>query len=343
MSEAIKINQGVVSTLAGTDLVVGTDSGGTLKPITLDNLLALVRSNLQIGGRNLLRSSNIERSVSGASKGIGYSLAPLEIGKTYMVTLCISVTERVPRAVFSFHGSSFYNTLQEWGIDPCEKKIISQLVTVTRATAGGYFWIENGNATCHWATVTESNVPSAGWFPAPEDLGWGGVNQRFTTTYDLPHAAVQKGGYHERANSLPLSAESGTDSHLTFRSIDAACEWVGRAIEDRSCVNGSIGTNGKICLRRRSERLDSHRYLPILSTVGTPSVRSQYCGSGDVRIQSRAGVCNTDFNRHVMARWGSRNILPEQDSKRMDLMEQDCNVNSQHSVLTLSGKEVDYV
>ena len=174
MSEPIKINQGVVSTLAGTDLVVGADSGGTLKPITLDNLLALVRSNLQIGGRNLLRSSNIERSVSGASKGIGYSLAPLEIGKTYMVTLCISVTERVPRAVFSFHGSSFYNTLQEWGIDPCEKKIISQLVTVTRATAGGYFWIENGNATCHWATVTESNVPSGGWFPAPEDLGWGG-------------------------------------------------------------------------------------------------------------------------------------------------------------------------
>lgn len=57
MSESKQINQGAVSTLADTDLVMACDSGGTFRPISIGNLKSLINRAL-----GLTKSTEIEVS-----------------------------------------------------------------------------------------------------------------------------------------------------------------------------------------------------------------------------------------------------------------------------------------
>lgn len=57
MSEPIKLNSGVVATLGDTDRVVGCDSTGALRSISIAALLAQIRDSIHIGGRNLIPDS----------------------------------------------------------------------------------------------------------------------------------------------------------------------------------------------------------------------------------------------------------------------------------------------
>lgn len=54
MSDVKKANQGAVSSLADTDMVM-CYAGGSYHPISFANLAKLVRGSIQVGGRNLLR------------------------------------------------------------------------------------------------------------------------------------------------------------------------------------------------------------------------------------------------------------------------------------------------
>ena len=56
MSNAKKLNEGTVTSLADTDLIVAADNGGSLRPISVTNLMQLIRDNIKIGGRNLLKT-----------------------------------------------------------------------------------------------------------------------------------------------------------------------------------------------------------------------------------------------------------------------------------------------
>ena len=62
MSKAKNLNEGIVTSLADTDLVVAADNGGSLKPISMTNLMQLIRDNIKIGGRNLLKNTDIQNS-----------------------------------------------------------------------------------------------------------------------------------------------------------------------------------------------------------------------------------------------------------------------------------------
>ena len=67
MSEPIKLNSGAVTTLADTDRVVGCDSTGALRSISLADLLRQIRDNIKVGGRNLIPNSNFEKGIGGIS------------------------------------------------------------------------------------------------------------------------------------------------------------------------------------------------------------------------------------------------------------------------------------
>lgn len=163
-----------LTTIADTAIVAVFDpASGAVSKTDFATLKQAVRDSIKIGHRNLLRFSLRDDPISDTQR-TAYSLSPLVIGKTYTVTICISVTTVLPRLVFSFQGSSFYDIMQRYSVQPGEKMILSGQVTVTRQTQSGYLWTNGGNATCHWATVTEGNMPSTDWFPAPEDLNMGG-------------------------------------------------------------------------------------------------------------------------------------------------------------------------
>ena len=205
MSEPIKINQGVVSTLAGTDLVVGADSGGTLKPITLDNLLALVRSNLQIGGRNLVPDSGkfsgwtpktqghisdgsdgnfAVRKSSGAFRG-GYRNMSFSAGAIYTFSIFTDNPSKInlfigyvndllvkQTATFSNKYSVKYRPVkdgwyQAWVTATCTSSGTALLEYETNN-------ISDSETVRFCAPKLEIGNMPTDWSPAPEDLGWGG-------------------------------------------------------------------------------------------------------------------------------------------------------------------------
>ena len=172
MSKTLEMTaQPAVSSIGETDRLY-VESGGSLHPIAFSALAKAVRESIKIGGRNLLKQSNIEKSVVSEDSGYGayFFSQPLEIGKTYMVTACISVDSPLSRLVISLNGASFHNVVQFYNVSSCDKKIFTGLITLTRASQSFYVWKASGRFTLHWATLTEGTVESGGWFPAPEDL-----------------------------------------------------------------------------------------------------------------------------------------------------------------------------
>ena len=188
MSNPTKINSGIVSTLAATDLILGVDPGGaTLKPITLDNLLAIVRSNLQIGGRNLVKGSdkpmNQEsspgyafadgvHSLSMPSGGMGICkrIGSFPIG---VYTVSVDLKADSPMTVRWYVGNNeasakHFNVTTEW------KRYTATLIPTVEAlqvrlvgaTLGIKYYARN-------IKIERGNV-ATDWTPAPEDLGWGG-------------------------------------------------------------------------------------------------------------------------------------------------------------------------
>ena len=201
MSEPTKINSGIVTTLAATDLIVGTDpGGGTLKPITLDNLLAIVRSNLQIGGRNLLKGSGDwsswlnqpGRHVVGPDTYNGLTVVHLSDIDKYQGMLQSISLDAGESCVLSFYckaktagtvilrcldknnsnGKSYSFTISEpdtWKRYTIHPSMVDG-ITQVRMERG------NGSATevCYCGVKLERGNVATDWTPAPEDLGWGG-------------------------------------------------------------------------------------------------------------------------------------------------------------------------
>ena len=262
MSNPTKINSGIVTTLAATDLILGTDPGGaTLKPITLDNLLAIVRSNLQIGGRNLAINSGTNMVASTGASNRKLSM-PLVVGEQYTVSFDIDYGETKP--YFEIYlsesvGQSFtYRNVIERGNVNNGHNVFVKKITKP-ASVFALFTSSGQPITISNLKVERGNV-ATDWTPAPEDLGWGGVNQRFTITYDLPLAIGQKGGSHEPADN----SSNDPDNYISFGSLSDMCRFIGESmpvVMEESFVS------------RRGQHSGRHHIsgnLPIENRTGSP-------------------------------------------------------------------------
>ena len=260
MSEPTNINKGIVSTLGGTDLIVGVDPGGAiLKPITLDNLLALVRSNIKVGGRNLAINSGTNMVATTGVSSRKLSM-PLVVGEQYTVSFDIDYGETKP--YFEIYlsesvGQSFtYRNVIERGNVNNGHNVFVKKITKP-ASVFALFTSSGQPITISNLKVERGNV-ATDWTPAPEDLGWGGVNQRFTISYDLPLAIGQKGGSHEPADNVCLHLCLSSHSHLSFRSLDDMCRFIGKSCEELSVSADSAGSDLRGC-RHSHTGLDAVR------------------------------------------------------------------------------------
>ena len=272
MSEPTNINKGIVSTLGGTDLIVGVDPGGAiLKPITLDNLLALVRSNIKVGGRNLAINSGTNMVATTGVSSRKLSM-PLVVGEKCTVSFDIDYGETKP--YFEVYlseavGQAFSsrNVIERKDVNSGHNVFV---MTITKPASVFALFNNSGQPiTISNLKVERGNV-ATDWTPAPEDLGWGGVNQRFTITYDLPLAIGQKGGQHEPADIDCQHLHIGSHSLLSFRSLDDMCRFIGKSCED---IPGCPSAADTRLLRRRQRhaRMDAHQQLHAQSPLGSLS------------------------------------------------------------------------
>ncbi len=226
-----EIHEGAVSSISGTDLVMVSAPGGGYHPIPFTSLMTAIRNGIQIGGRNLLKNSNTAKTTAQTYE---FSKA-LEIGKTYTLTACISLAAKDSRIALSLNGASFYDAFVEYESSACVNRIVTKTVKLTNPSVNFYVFGKDGKITCHWATVTEGNMPSTCWFPAPEDIAsgnWrGGVNQRFTISYNLPSDECEKGGAHDADEGAGGCAESSAGGYFSFGTLDSLCEFIGQTVE----------------------------------------------------------------------------------------------------------------
>lgn len=195
MSKAKNLNEGIVTSLADTDLVVAADNGGSLRPISVTNLMQLIRDNIKVGGRNLLTnyitSGNNNANINGnsiticANKDFYFSIklaSEIVVGETYTVSFdvkglqvgdswvmggaqganqfLIKMKNGRNHATFVLNGSQHSNTF--FAFDDAERNFPNGFHEVTLSN----FKLERGNVPTDWS-------------PAPEDLSGGGNSQKF--------------------------------------------------------------------------------------------------------------------------------------------------------------------
>lgn len=195
MSEPIKLNSGGVASLADTDRVVGCDSTGALRSISLADLLAQIRSSIQIGGRNLIKGSAMplttvaskiyqlsiplkeEPAGSEFTLSFRYEFSGITLGEGPRFGLQASVKQMTGYVQYvdcyfypestSGKGRVFkVNTLPE-GMDFSGTQITAFIQRISGGTVKIYdFKLERGNIPTDWS-------------PAPEDLSGGGNSQSF--------------------------------------------------------------------------------------------------------------------------------------------------------------------
>lgn len=180
MSEAKKINEGTVTSLSDTDLVLASDSSGTLRPITVANLQKLFRDTLQIGGHNLLKDTGdyiINTSVTKwlSSKSV---LTADQLNSEKALTLSCKY-----RKIGSPSGNVVIGatrTSDWWDQTIIDASLLKDSGTITKtfssnssATGFSLFAVCKEGVELYDFKLERGNV-ATDWTPAPEDLGWGG-------------------------------------------------------------------------------------------------------------------------------------------------------------------------
>lgn len=244
------VTQGVVSTISDDALVMVAGSGGW-SPISFADLAKAVRGTLQIGGRNYLLKSNVPTQGNSYPCGAYYfgDEKPIE-GEVYTVTIWGDFSDaREMLSAWNSYGSvkcfdiykvadGLYRGTGKW-------KISGALNIRLAIFQGKNIQGSNGTVSISKIKMEKGNVASD-WSAAPEDLSdsWGGVNQRFTTTYkseDLTEILVgdclltvsRKGGAHEPAyEGLDGCAEECADGCVAFESLDTLYQFIGNAAKD---------------------------------------------------------------------------------------------------------------
>jgi len=233
MSKATKLNESVVTSLTDTDLVIAADNGGTLHPISVTNLMQLIRDNIKIGGRNLLKGANKDITSTNQILIGRYffgNTIPVK-GETYTLSICYSLQGE------SIRGSMYGGNLHDpFAFYTNGSRIVASKTVYMRpevpesanAAIGFEFYRAKPNdrypATIHWAVLTKGNLGVVDWSPAPEDLS-GGVMHRLSIAYDYTPSKRQKGAPHEQSDkhqrrSYTILTQGGHIQRIAERDND---------------------------------------------------------------------------------------------------------------------------
>lgn len=184
MSDTKKLNEGVVTALADTDLVLAADANGKLRPISVADLLAAVRGSIKVGGRNLLQGSMesmAAQSQSGYSFADGVHSIIMKKGSTGMMKragtfplgqYAISVEMRadVPMTV-RWYLANNESSGKNWDIDT-EWRRYEAVLTPTSGDLQFRIVSANNYTDRFYARfpkIEEGNIPT-GFSLAPEDV-----------------------------------------------------------------------------------------------------------------------------------------------------------------------------
>ena len=218
--------------------------------------------NLQIGGRNLIKKSNIEH-VSSDYKIVTYKpTSYLVAGETYTMSLCVTPAENVTKLIPYVSGA--YTPLVTLVPNGTTKQIISGTFTAAyydgrtpedNAAYGNIdiFRLPNngtvtGETTIHWIKVEKGNKPTD-WTPAPEDVD----NKIDSTADDLELSiASQSASITNDVHGIVLNALEDyveKDEYNTYKSsTKSQLEVLSNQIEmNFASTNSSIETvDGKV-------------------------------------------------------------------------------------------------
>ncbi|MDE6553127.1 MAG: hypothetical protein K2K98_09255, partial [Muribaculaceae bacterium] len=271
MSETKKVKDGAVSTLAEADVVMCAVNG-VYHPISFANLMAAIKGNIQIGGRNLLLS-DLSGAGGGASVVNGkivlsndrdsyfyVKLSPtanLKVGETYTVSFdCEGMKDGNAWYMEGVANASVFVIKMKNGRNKASFVMNERQLS----SKAGYFMFDDGSRSFPngFSAVTLSNFKlergnmATDYTPAPEDIAsglWGGVIGLLPITYNL----TEEGGAHEHGEEACGQAEIGSDGHLSFGTLDSACELIGRVCEDgddpasgQSCISVESGRDGTL-------------------------------------------------------------------------------------------------
>ena len=253
--DVVKANEGVVSSIGDTDLVMVCASGGSLKPISFENLMKAVRGEIKIGGRNYaalstatLMNATVEGSVlkqvvadtrpnfqlqvtvfDSAHKQTALYNKTIPQDGRYFVS--VNVPDGTAILYVKHNGQA-----RDFGVRFAFPYSGQFLIGLTIKASSSLYEISD-------IMVERADVASD-WTPAPEDIASGawGVIGLFPITYN----SVEKGGAHEsRYEDLNCGAEGGADGHLSFRSLDALAQFVGRACEEQVCEDADAARDDR--------------------------------------------------------------------------------------------------
>ena len=218
--------------------------------------------NLQIGGRNLIKKSNVEYK-SSEYKIVTYKpTSYLVAGETYTLSLCVTPAENVTKFVPYVSGA--YTPLVTLVPNGTAKQIISGTFTASyydgrtpedNPSYGNIdiFRLPNngtvtGETTIHWIKVEKGNKPTD-WTPAPEDVD----NKIDSTADDLELSiASQSASITNDVHGIVLNALEDyveKDEYNTYKSsTKSQLEVLSNQIEmNFASTNSSIETvDGKV-------------------------------------------------------------------------------------------------
>ncbi|MBD5585875.1 MAG: hypothetical protein HDQ88_12400 [Clostridia bacterium] len=261
MIDTVKANEGVVSSIGDTDLVMCSGSDGGYTPISFANLAKLIRSTINAGGRNLALGTSEEPTVvAGNTKQFRLS-ETLSIGEEVSVSFELDYPS--PQPYFEVYISplnggsvSQRHMIQRQILSNGLNKLTFTLTKVGERIA---FYTQAGvSISVSKVMVTRGNMFSD-WAPAPED-SWGGVIGYLPINYNLD----KKGGAHDGHDNVDCAAEGGADGHLSFRSLGALTQFIGRACED-GCNDDSAKLYD-VCGSERHEGLADNKNRHSLKT-----------------------------------------------------------------------------
>ena len=175
MIDTVKANEGVVSSIGDTDLVMCSGSDGGYTPISFANLAKLIRSTINAGGRNLaLGTSEEPMVVAGNTKQFRLS-ETLSIGEE--VSISFELDYPSPQPYFE----AYISPLNGGSVSQrhmIQRQILSNglnklTFTLTKVGERIAFYTQAGvSISVSKVMVTRGNMFSD-WAPAPED-SWGG-------------------------------------------------------------------------------------------------------------------------------------------------------------------------
>lgn len=168
---------GMVSQLQGLPdggYVPVVDTSGSLKRVSVEQLLKDVRDSIEIGGRNLALKSNVEQS--GKYPCAGYSLSePIENGGKYVVTMEATMlgdttffnlwdmSGSVNYSRFTHLGGNIYRAIFTANTRDLTEEIRKKVAIFPNGTVEG-----NRGGVVTRIKLERGNIPTD-WTPAPED------------------------------------------------------------------------------------------------------------------------------------------------------------------------------